>query len=109
MDTHYQTMYKQAASLQHNFHDYTHPVANDPMANVLRREIHGLTNDLAANKNPRTIENRLRTIETHIRNTQMMQPTTGGYSNPVLNHNQSNFLHTNFAQMRQGIRQHPKF
>jgi|GEM_PF-2190462 len=110
LDQHYQTMYKQAASLQHQFHDYSHPMAHDPMAHVLRQEIHNLTNDIATNKNPRTIEERLRTIQTQIRNTQAVHPTTpGSYANPLLNHNQSNLLHTNFEQMRQGFRQHPKW
>ena len=113
MDTHYTQIYKNAAAMQHSFHDYTHTTAHDPTTTLIRNEMHNLTNDIAQGKNPRTIDNRLRVIEDQLRRTQTLNSpatTTGAYaSSPILNYNQRNFLHSNFQQMRQTIRQHPHF
>jgi hypothetical protein len=109
MDSHYQPIYKQAAALQHNFHDYTHTSAYDPTAKVLRNEIHHLTNDLAAGKNPRTIENRLRTINTQLKRSQMANPAAMPGQAPIMNANQTNMLRKNFETIRMGVRQHPHY
>ena len=112
MDTHYQPLYKQAADLQYKFHNYTHAAAYDPTARVLRNQIHHLTNDLAAGKNPRNIESRLRNIQTQLQRSQTLNssamPGQMGQS-PILNHNQSSMLNHNFELMRRNIRQHPNF
>ncbi len=108
MDTHYQSMYTQAASLQHRVQDYTRAAAYDPTANVLRQQMHGLTHDLAANRNPRLIDNRVRTIQTQLRRQQMMNPGMG-MQNPILNNSQRNFLHSNLEQIRQNAVRHPNF
>lgn len=112
MDTHYQTIYKQAAAMQHTFHDYTHQTAYDPNAALIRKEMHGLTNDIAAGKSARTIDNRMKTIQTQIQRTQILNPTVapGGQNHaPILNYSQRNFLNKNFQVMRQSIQQHPHF
>ncbi len=109
MDTRYQPLYRQAATMQHKFHDFTHTTANDPMANVLRQQIHGLTNDLASNKNPGVIDRRLRTIQTQLRRTQAANPSAMPGQNPLINMNQKNFLNSNFERMRQNVIQHPNF
>lgn len=130
MDAQYQAMYKQAATLQHTFHDYTHAnkTAYDPTATLIRNELHGLTNDLAAGKNPRTIDNRLKLIQNKIKETQRvnpmnsmnpmhsvnpMNPAAGlpghSYGSPVLNYNQRNNLSKNFQGMRQAVQARPHF
>lgn len=114
MDTHYQAVYKQAATMQHAFHDYTHRVAYDPHAALLRKELHGLTNDIASGKNARTIDGRMKKIQTEIQRTQIQgltATTAPGQQpqGPILNYNQRNFLNKNFQQMRQTIQQHPHF
>jgi hypothetical protein len=80
---------------------------------VLRQQIHNLTNDLASNKNPRTIENRLRTIQTQLRQAQRQSSTMNMGAMPgqnsALNYRQNNYLKSNFEQMRTNVRQHPHF
>jgi hypothetical protein len=109
MDNHYVPIYRQAAKLQHQFHDYTHATAYDPTATLIRNEIHHLTNDLANNKNPRTIESRVRTIQTQLQRTQMLNPTPGANNQPILNMNQTHMLHQNFESLRRNIRQSPHY
>lgn len=121
MDSHYQPLYKQAAALQYKFHDYTRATAHDPTAMVLRNQLHNLTNDIAAGKNPRTIENRMKTIQTQIKRQQMYNPAAPLQStqapgqairtgeSQILNTNQANYMNKNFQTMRMNIRQHPHY
>jgi hypothetical protein len=109
MDMQYQPIYRQAAAAQNMFHNYTHTTAHDPTATVLRNEIHKLTNDLASGRNPRAIEQRVRTIQTQLQRTQMRNPSALPGASPVLNFKQSQMLHSNFEAMRRNIRQHPNF
>lgn len=113
MDDHYKALYKQAANMQHQFHDYSHAAAHDPAALVLRQQLHGLTNDLARGRRPQDIETRIRRIQTQIKQTQQPMPNhmpgMMPMANPMLTRVQSGQLHNNFEQMRRTIRQHPTF
>lgn len=109
MDTAYQPVYKQAAALQHKFHDFTHTAAHDPAATLLRNQIHGLTKDLATGKNPRTIENRIKMIDRQLRQVQRSNPHAMPGQGPVMNINQSMMLRKNFESMRMNIRQQPHY
>lgn len=111
MDSSYVPIYKQAAALQHQFHDYSHHMAHSPTATVLRNEIHNLTNDLASNKHPRTIEHRLKTIENQLRMAQTFHPglLPGQSESPVINTHESTMLHKNFEMMRKNIRMNPHY
>jgi hypothetical protein len=111
MDDYYKPLYKQAAAMQHKFHDYTYHNAADPTSMVLRQQIHNLTTDLATNKNPRTIENRLRTIQTQLRQAQRQGTQMGSITGQpqALNYRQNSFLKNNFEHMRTDVRQHPHF
>jgi hypothetical protein len=114
MDSRYVPIYKQAAVLQHQFHDLSNGAAHNPQAMVLRNEIHHLTNDLATNKNPRTIDHRLQTIQHQLRLAQTLHPgmmgNTGGFNHqPLLNNHQSMTMHKNFEMMRKNIRMNPHF
>lgn len=111
MDSNYVPIYKQAAALQHQFHDYSHHMAHSPTTTVLRNEIHNLTNDLAMNKHPRTIEHRVRTIEQQLRLAQTLHPGSipGQSGSPILNMHQSTNMHKNFEQIRRQIRMNPHY
>ncbi len=108
MDTRYQPLYRQATAMQSRFHDYTHANAFDPGAMALQKQIHSLTNDLATGRNPRVIDQRLRSIQTQLRRTQIQNPAMAGQS-PLLSNGQKSFMHTNFERMRQNVVQHPNF
>lgn len=111
MDAHYQAIYKQVAAAQHNFHDYTHHTAYDPSATLIRNQMHNLTNAIASGKSARTIDDHMKTLQTQIQRTQMLNPSAvpGQNHSPILNYNQRNFLNKNLQTMRQSIRQHPNF
>lgn len=114
MDSNYVPIYKQAAALQHQFHEYSSHMAHSPTATVLRNEIHSLTNDLATNKHPRTIEHRVRTIENQLRMSQHYHEgmnATGmpGQSSPILNIHQSTHMYKNFEHIRREIRMNPHY
>lgn len=108
MDQYYQPLYKQAAAMQHQFHDYSLSMAHDPTAMVLRNEIHKLTDDLASSKNPRTIESRMHVIETQLRRSEMNNATRPGEA-PIMPGVHSNELVSNLQRMRMSLRQHPNF
>jgi hypothetical protein len=108
MDQYYQPIYKQAAAMQHQFHDYSLSMAHDPSAMLLRNEIHKLTDDLASSRNPRTIENRLHVIENQLRQTEinnLSRPT----QTAIMKYDHSNQLVSNLEQMRLAVRQHPHY
>lgn len=106
MDSHFQPIYKQAAAMQHTFHDYTLKTAYDPTATLIRNEMHGLTNDIASGKSAGTIDNRLKTIERQVKQTQLMNPAITPGQNPILNYGQRNNLGKHIQTMRQSIRPH---
>lgn len=112
MDAQYKPIYKQAAALQHKFHDYSHTAAHDPAAHLLRNQIHALTKDLASNKNPHTIENRLKVIDRQLRQVQQVNDHSmfGERSQSrVLNPGQTNMLRKNFQSMRMNMRHQPHY
>jgi hypothetical protein len=107
MDSHYQPIYRQAAAAQNLFHNYSHTMANDPQARVLRNEIHKLTNDIASSRNPRLVEQRVRNIQNQLGRMQRASPEASQSS--LLNLNQSQRLRQDFESMRRNISMHPKF
>lgn len=111
MDTQYQPLYKQAASMQYKFHDYTHAAgtAVDPGAMALRNQMHALTNDLARGRDPRQIDNRMRTIQGQLRRQQTLTNNYATGHTQVLNDTQTRFMNRNFDSMRRTMTQHPNF
>lgn len=108
INTHYQPIYRQATAMQNKFHDYTHMNAYDPAAKALQHQMHGLTNDIASNRNSSIIDNRIRSIQTQLRRTQMTNPG-GTNGSPVMSRSQTQFLHSNLEHMRQNVINTPKF
>lgn len=117
MDKTYVPIYRQAAALQQQFHTMSQASAHQPGAISLRNEIHHLTNDIAMNKNPRTIEHRLHTIQNQLKLAHTIHPGmmegTGSYgmhgASPFLNNHQTMELHRHFDMMRKDIRMNPHY
>jgi hypothetical protein len=110
MDEYYKSLYKKAAHLQFQKHDYTVQSANDPQAMALRREMHDLTNDIATSKSPITVEERLKTIEHQLRRNEMTDPVTAiPGQNPIMRYEQSSFLRKTLDDMRMNIKNHPQY
>ena len=107
MDTHYQPIYKEAAVVQHKYHDFTHTTAHDPAATAMRNQIHKLTSDLAANKDPRMIERNVRNMQKQIRRAQIGSSMAPTGLQSVLNRNQSLLLNRRLEGIRQNVLQHP--
>jgi hypothetical protein len=109
MDSRYVPLYKQAAAIQHQFHDYSHPAANTPAAVVFRNQLNGLTHDIAAGKDPRTVEHRIKTIQNQLHLAQTMHSSALTGQPQILNPHQTALMHKNFANMQQSIRMHPHY
>lgn len=62
IDPSYQPIYNQVRDLQYKVHDALDD-PNHPSAHVLRNEMKSLETDLEVRKNPRDIENRIKTIQ----------------------------------------------
>ncbi len=101
MDAQYQPFHKQALDLQYRFHDSVND-RNHPMAQLLSREIHQLTQDIEGHRAPRAIEDRIKIIQ-H----QLIETKAQGEKVINFEHNQN--LHHNYEYMRNGIRQMPHY
>lgn len=101
MDSQYQPFHRQATDLKYRFHDSLNDPSH-PMAHVMAREIHELTQDIAARKDPNAIESRIKVIQ-H----QLIQARAQG--NQVLNSDHNQYLHHNYERMRTGLRQLPHY
>lgn len=101
MDEHYHPLYQQARDLQYKFHDVLDQ-PHHPMADSLRREIHELVEDIEKQKNPRSIETRIKTIQHQLLENRM-QP------HPVVSYDHINYLHHNYEQMRNNVRRFPHY
>lgn len=92
----YHPIYQQAKDLQYKFHDYVRE-DNHPAAHVLRTEIHNLVEDIEKQKNPLSIENRVKIIQ-H----QLQQIEHQGHT--FMNYEHANYLHSSYDRMREDIR-----
>jgi hypothetical protein len=101
MDQHYHPVYQQAVNLRNQYHDVVDN-PNHPMAHILQREIHDLVEDMEKNKNPRTLENRVKTIQRQLLETRMQ-------GDDILSSNHVDYFHHNYEQMRNNIRRFPHY
>ena len=96
IDPTYQPLYQQARDLQYQFHDAIgtneHPIAFD-----LRQEMQHLVDDLEIKKNPRDIENRIKTIQ-H----QMQEARNQGANLMTFEH--TDHFSRSYEQMRRDVR-----
>ncbi len=101
MQQYYQPLYQRARDLQFKVHDAMGD-QNHPMARTLRNEVQHLTDDLEMQKNPRDIENRIKTIQ----HTLLESQNTSG---SVMNVDHSANLHRNYELMRVDVRRLPHY
>ena len=101
IDPVYQPVYQQARDLQYQVHDaidnHSHPAAQ-----VLRTEMQHLVDDLEVRKNPRDIENRIKTIQ-HT----MLQARSNPHS--FINSSHADHFHHTYEQMRTTVRRFPDY
>jgi len=97
MDDQYKALHQQAMMLQNKFHDFTGDV-NHPDVSLMRNEIMQLDNDIKSQKNIHTIEDRVKTIQR-----QILQSEHSG--SPVMQYEHKDYLHDNYEQLRQSLHQ----
>jgi|SRR6185369_17059579 len=93
----YQPLYQQAQALQHQVYDALDN-HNHPQAVVLRNEMQRLVDDVQVQKNPRDIENRLRTIQ------HVMHEARSNQNNGFMNFEHADHFHQTFEQMGRSMR-----
>jgi hypothetical protein len=96
IDPAYQPFYDRARNLQYQLHD-TLSGTDHPAAFAMRQEMQHLVDDLEVHKNPRDIENRIKTLQR-----QMLEVRSQGHS--FMNYEHADHFHDNFDQMRQDVR-----
>jgi len=96
IDPTYQPLYQRARDLQFQLHD---ALGNNehPTAFAMRQEMQHLVDDLEVKKNPRDIENRIKTLQ-H----QVLQARND--SVPFMTYEHADHFHDNYEQMRQDVR-----
>ena len=92
-DDQYHPLYQEAVNLQYKFHDFT-AGSTHPEVRILQNEIHQLVEDIEVKKNPRTIEDRIKTIQRQLDQTQHQ-------ADPAIHFQNHSYMHDNFEQMRQ--------
>lgn len=96
LDPSYQPIYQQARDLQFHVHDaMDNP--NHPSAFVLKQEMQHLVDDLEVRKNPRDIENRIKTIQ-HTMLEARSQPHS------FMSSQHADHFHHTYEQMRMNVR-----
>ncbi|HSX31854.1 MAG TPA: hypothetical protein VLF43_01205 [Candidatus Saccharimonadales bacterium] len=96
LDAQYQPLYDQAKQLQFHVHDAIDD-HNHPSAVALRNELKHLEDDLQGRKNPRDIENRIKTIQ-H----SMLEARSN--PNSFMNSEHADHFHRTYEQMRENVR-----
>ena len=96
IDPTYQPFYNQARQLQFQLHDALGN-AEHPAAHAMRTEMQHLVDDLEVHKNPRDIENRIKTLQR-----QMLEVRSQNHS--FMNYEHADHFHDNFDRMRQDVR-----
>jgi len=101
MQQYYQPLYQQARDLQFRVHDQMNDPYH-PMAQSLKTEVQQLTDDLNEQRNPREIEDRIKTIQ-H----SLMQAQNSGANYMNIDH--STAMYHNFENLRQDVRRMPHY
>jgi YesN/AraC family two-component response regulator len=96
MDPNYKPLYQKAQSLEHQVYDAIDD-HNHPNIRVIRTEMHALIDDMESNRHPRTVEDRIKTIQ-H----QLIQIRAQG--GQAMDYSNVDHFHRNFEDMRQDLR-----
>ena len=95
IDPSYKIMYNQARNLQYKFQDMLG--TSNPTASILHREAKDLVDDISMNKNPRDLENRIKTIQNHMKQVEHQ-------GDHLMSYEHANGIHHEYEQMRQEVR-----
>ena len=96
LDPVYKPLYEQARALQNQVHDVIDN-HDHPSAGVLRNEMQHLVDDIEVRKNPRDLENRIKTIQ-HT----MLEARTQPHS--FMNASHADYFHHTYEHMRENVR-----
>lgn len=97
-DAQYQALHKQATDLNYKVHDMIGGDSSHPHAAALQREVRELMEDIEVRKMPRTIEDRVKTIQRQLKQAQVQQHS-------YLSYNEFDYLHDNYEHIRRGLQQ----
>jgi hypothetical protein len=97
MDPQYKPIYKEAQDLQFKINDAIIN-DNDPWATPMKNEMRALLNDMETNKNPRSVEQRMKGIEDRLR------AIRSDDTEPLMNYDHADKLRRTFEQLRMKIR-----
>jgi hypothetical protein len=96
MDPNYKPLYQRVDDLRFRAHDaFDQP--DHPTAHLLKRELESLKDDIESNKSPRTVEDRIKTIQ-H----QLLQAKSQQHG--VMSYQHADDLHDHFEHMRMDLR-----
>lgn len=98
----YQPFYQKARELQFKFHDVADQNQSHPSVNLLRHEFRQLEADIESGKHPRTVENRIHTIQRQIDQAQRMNQRLMSYEH-------TDHFHDNLERMRMDLRRLPHY
>jgi hypothetical protein len=96
IDPTYQPFYNRARQLQNQLHDAL-GTTEHPTAFAMRQEMQHLVDDLEVRKNPRDIENRIKTLQR-----QMLEARNQGAH--LMTYEHTDHFHDSYEQMRQDVR-----
>lgn len=99
MDEHYKPFHREAEALQNSFHARLSDPFN-PMAMIMKGEADQLVEDIAANRHPQDIEQRISSIQSHLRRST---DTVSG--DGLFNRENSQYLHSRYGRMRYDLQQ----
>jgi hypothetical protein len=102
MEEYYKPLHKQVEDLNYKFHDSIDLDSNHPSVNLIRNELNHLKNDLETNKNPRSIETRMHTIQQ-----QIMQAQHSGQG--LMSADHTDHFNRTFESLRMNIRRTPHY
>lgn len=101
MDPHYHDLRQHALQLRDQLNDRLDD-RNHPMAHILQHESNQLVEDIESQKNPRALEDRIKTIQRQLHGLRYEQP---GHS--VMDHGDLESLHHAYEHQREMVRRLP--
>ncbi len=96
MNPQYKAAREQAVRMQHKFRDMLDD-KSQPVARTLENEIQRIVDEFEMNKNPRSIEERIKQLQRMLKDVDRGTP-------PVMDNRDADFLHDNFEHLRMSLR-----
>lgn len=101
MDAHYQPFHRQAVDLQHRIQD-SFDDQDHPLARVLQRQVTDLVDDIESNRDPRSVEDRIK----HIQHGLMQVRAQG---TRVMDYGHTQTFHHQYEKLREDVRRLPDY